>query len=194
MKRMERSYSTLVASSGDSFYSTLLKILPASRFDPVRKADSISAARRMLAERGFDMVIVNAPLKDDAGIGFAIDASGLQGTIVLLIVRADQHDEVYTKVSPHGVFTIAKPLHRAAMMTALLWMISARERVRNLEIKTRSVEEKMREIRTVNRAKWLLIRELKMEEPEAHRYIEKQAMDRCVTRREIAERIIETYS
>ena len=51
----------------------------------------------------------------------------------------------------------------------------------------------MNEIRIVNRAKWLLIGELKMTEPDAHRYIEKQAMDRCVSRCQIAEEIIRTY-
>jgi response regulator NasT len=56
------------------------------------------------------------------------------------------------------------------------------------------VEEKMAEIRLVNRAKWVLISELKMEEPQAHRYIEKQAMDRCVPRRTIAEEIIKLYT
>ena len=55
-------------------------------------------------------------------------------------------------------------------------------------------EEKMQEIRIVNRAKWLLITELKMTETDAHRYIEKQAMDRCVSKKEIAEEIINTYS
>ena len=62
------------------------------------------------------------------------------------------------------------------------------------ENKISVTEEKMEEIRIVNRAKWLLINELKMDEPGAHRYIEKQAMDRCVTRREVAEEIIRTYS
>ncbi|MBQ2927928.1 MAG: ANTAR domain-containing protein, partial [Oscillospiraceae bacterium] len=57
-----------------------------------------------------------------------------------------------------------------------------------------SIEEKMEEIRIVNRAKWLLISELKFDEPGAHRYIEKQAMDRCVSRKDIAEEIITTYS
>ena len=51
----------------------------------------------------------------------------------------------------------------------------------------------MEEIRLVNRAKWLLIGELNMTEQEAHRYIEKQAMDRCVTKRVIAEQILSTY-
>lgn len=52
----------------------------------------------------------------------------------------------------------------------------------------------MEEIRLVNRAKWLLISELKMEEPQAHRYIEKQSMDLCVPKRQVAEDIIRTYS
>ena len=52
----------------------------------------------------------------------------------------------------------------------------------------------MEEIRLVNRAKWLLIGELKMDEPSAHRYIEKQAMDRCVSKGEVARGILRTYS
>ena len=52
----------------------------------------------------------------------------------------------------------------------------------------------MNEIRLINRAKWLLISEVKMDEPAAHRYIEKQAMDRCISKREVAEDIIKTYS
>ena len=51
----------------------------------------------------------------------------------------------------------------------------------------------MEEIRLVNRAKWVLIDQLRMTEQEAHRYIEKQAMDRCVTRRAVAESILATY-
>ena len=52
----------------------------------------------------------------------------------------------------------------------------------------------MAEIRLVNRAKWVLINELKMDEPQAHRYIEKQAMDRCVSKKAVAEEIVKTYS
>ena len=41
---------------------------------------------------------------------------------------------------------------------------------------------------------WILISELSLSEPEAHRYIEKQAMDRCISKRTIAEEIIKTYT
>ena len=193
MSLVERIYSVLVVSASESFTNTLLKLMPATRFDPVKKAASVSAAQRLLAERRFDNVIINVPVSGDPGIRFAIDVSDLKGTVVLLIVRSEQHSEVYARVSVHGVFTISKPMSRQTLENALLWMASARERLRRLETKTGSIEEKMEEIRLVNRAKWLLIRELKMDEPGAHRYIEKQAMDRCVTRRQIAESIIKTY-
>ena len=76
---------------------------------------------------------------------------------------------------------------------ALGWMASGRERLRRMEKKATSIEEKMEDIRVVNRAKCLLIEQLRMTEKEAHRFIEKQAMDRCVTKRAVAENIISTY-
>ena len=62
-----------------------------------------------------------------------------------------------------------------------------------LEKKNRTLQEKMADIRTVNRAKWLLIENLGMTEKDAHYYIEKQAMDTRMSRREVAVGIIRTY-
>ena len=97
-------------------------------------------------------------------------------------------------VAEYGVFTLSKPTSKSTMEIALKWMISSKERLRQIEKKSSSLEDKMTEIRLVNRAKWLLIGELTMSEPDAHRYIEKQAMNNGVTKREIAENIIKTYS
>ena len=49
------------------------------------------------------------------------------------------------------------------------------------------------DIRLIDRAKWILITRMGMSENEAHRYIEKQAMDLRVTRRAIAEGLLKTY-
>ena len=176
MSLRERIYSVLVVSSSEKLNTALLPLLPESRFSPVTVVSSISAAKRITAERRFDCIIVNSPLPDDTGTGFAVDAAGLPGTVVTMLVRAEVLDEIFDKVAEHGVFTLPKPVSRPILTLALEWMSSAREKLRKLEKKTLSVEEKMEEIRIVNRAKWLLISELKMDEPRAHRYIEKQAM------------------
>ena len=194
MGLQERIYSILVVSAAESFNSALAPLLPESRYDPVVHATSVAAARRALAERSFDFVLVNAPLPDDPGTNLAIDSCTADGTVVLLLVKNDIYAGVYDRVVGHGVFTLPKPTSRPAVMQALSWMISARERLRRLEKKALPLQEKMEEIRLVNRAKWLLISQRQMSEPDAHHYIEKHAMDRCISKRMVAEEIIKAYS
>ncbi len=194
MSLKERVYSVLVVSAAEKTNIALSELLADFRCQPVRFAASVAAGKRAWSERSYDFVIVNSPLPDDAGLRFAIDLESARGTVVLLLVKAELHDELREKVSEYGVFTLPKPLSRPVLSLALGWMASARERLRLVEKKTLSFEEKMEEIRLVNRAKWLLISELKMDEPQAHRYIEKQAMDRCVSKKEVAEEIVKTYS
>ena len=194
MSLKERLYSVLVVSAAEKLNIALSDLLPESHYQPVRIVTSVSAGERAWNERSYEFVMIISPLPDVAGIRFAVDTGRTEGAVVLLLVRGELYDDVRDRVAEHGVFALAKPFSRPVLALALDWMASARERLRKLEKKTLSVEEKMEEIRVFNRAKWLLISGLKMEEPQAHRYIEKQAMDRCVSKKEIAEEIIKTYS
>ena len=194
MSLKERVYSVLIVSAAEGFNDALSALLPTSKYSPTNFVSNISAAKRALAERAFDFVIINSPLPDDIGTRFAIDTGSSKETVVLLMVRAELQEEIYDKVAEHGVFVLPKPTSKPTMAIALSWLSSAREKLRKTEKKTLSIEEKMEEIRIVNRAKWILIRELKLDEPEAHRYIEKQAMDRCISKLIVAEEIIKTYS
>ena len=194
MSLQEQIYSVLVVSASDAFNSTLIPLLPDSKFDPVRFEISVNAAERALADRTYDFIVINSPLPDDAGVRFAMDLSGLKSSVALLMVRSDVYATTYNRVAEYGVFVLPKPTSKPIVSQAIDWMIATRERLKMFEKKTMSTEEKMQEIRIVNRAKWVLIDSLKMTEADAHRYIEKQAMDRCVSKREIAEEIIKTYS
>ena len=193
MNRKEQTYSVLVVSASEKLNQALPEFFSVSTFSPVNVVTNVSAAKRAVAEIDFDFIVVNSPLPDDAGIRFSIDTSDSSNSVVLFIARAEQYGELYWKLAEHGIFVMQRPLSRSVFNAATDWLISARERIRKTEKKTLSIEEKMNEIRLVNRAKWLLISELKMTEPDAHRYIEKQAMDRCIPKNRIAEEIIKTY-
>ena len=190
----ERVYSVLVVSASKNFNDALQPLLPESQFSPVKYVSSVSLAKRMLADRPYDFVIVNSPLPDDAGVRFAIDTSNSKEAVVLLLVRSELHEDTHERVFEHGVFTLPKPTSKPMITMVLGWMASARERLRKSEKKNLSIEEKIGEIRLVNRAKWLLIDNLQMTEPEAHRYIEKQAMNRCISKRTVAQEIIDRYA
>lgn len=187
-------YRTLVVSSSEKFNENLRPLLQSGRCEPLTFTDSVASAKRILLEGQYDFVIVNSPLPDDTGLKFAIDVSSDRSTVCLVFIRAEQFEESRGRLVAHGVFALSKPTSSVAIAHGLDFMASMRERLKNMEKKTLSIEEKMEEIRLVNRAKWLLIDNLKMAEPDAHRYIEKQAMDLCIPRREVAREIINTYS
>lgn len=194
MSLKTRLYSVLLVSAAPRFNASIAEILSECPCEVPVIAAGVSAAEQAMSRRSFDFVIINSPLPDDAGIRFAIDSCRLSGTVVLLLVPSDIHDGVYDRVAEHGVFTLPKPFTRTMLLRALGWMVSSRERLRKLEKRVQPIEEKMEEIRLVNRAKWLLISELKMTEPDAHHYIERQAMDGCVSKKAVAEEIIKLYS
>ena len=190
----ERTYSILLVSGAESFNAALSGLLATASFSSITMVDSVSAAARKIVERSFDCVLINAPLVDDPGIRFAIDCSARTSMSVLLLIKSEQHNEIAARVTPQGVFTLAKPVSRTSMLQGLRWMVATRERLRRFEKKMIPLEDKVEEMRLVNRAKWLLISELKMTEDDAHHYIEKREMDLCVSKKEVAKDIIKIYS
>lgn len=189
----ERTYSVLIVTASERFTDSIMPLLPMTDYWPVQTASSVAEARRWLADTEFDIVLINTPLPDDFGMHLAIDICTGSGAGVLLLVKNDHYNEIYSKVVRYGVITLSKPTNRQMVAQNLRILCATRERIRQMQAKQATVEEKIKEIRLVNRAKWLLIECLRMTEAEAHRYIEKQAMDLRISKREAAENIIKTY-
>lgn len=190
MELKQRRYTVLIVSAQPKFNESLTGLIAQRQYYDHDLETSISSAKRARLERSYDIVMVNAPLPDDDGVRFAIDCSADSSCAALLLVRGEYYAEIFERVRSHGVYTMPKPSPRQMVEQAFDWLESTRERLRRLEKKSVSLEDKMAEIRLVNRAKWLLISEQGMTEDEAHHFIEHEAMDRCVSKRVIAEEII----
>lgn len=194
MALTEHCYSVLLVSASEKTTASLRGMLPCDRYTPIVTAGDIASARRYLLENPFDLLLINTPLPDDFGTHLALDVCNSTGTGVLLLVRAEHYPDISARFAPYGIFVLSKPTNAAVLSQSLTLCCATRDRLRRMEEKAASMEEKMEEIRLVNRAKWILIEQLKMTEKEAHRFIEKQAMDRCITRRAVAENILSTYT
>lgn len=193
MYSKRNALSVLIVSASAQADRYLRSLLSAGRFSPVLNASDAGEARRLLLERPFDLVIVNTPLPDEFGSQLAIDISDGLTAGVLIFVKEEVFEQVSDKMMDYGVLTLARPGNRQTILQTVQLLASMRMRLRTLEQKTHTLEVKMQEIRLVNRAKWLLIDRLQMSESEAHRYIEKTAMDSCCSKQQIAENIIKTY-
>ena len=185
-------YSVLVVSPAGRGADFLASVFDAPTFDPVVNASSAGEARRLLSSEQYDLIAVNSPLPDETGIDFCIDAAqGPSG--VMLFVKNDIYEIVSSQCTREGIFVIPKPNTQRNVAQSVTLLCAICERLRKYEKKTRTLREKMDSIRIVNRAKWLLIERLGMTEQDAHGYIEKEAMNRRRTSREIAEEIIHMY-
>lgn len=150
-------------------------------------------ARRILIERVFDLLVINAPLSDENGVRLAADVIGNKANQVILMVKREYADEIASKVEDYGIFTVEKPLSHAAFWLALKMTSAAYNRTRNFINENDRLKKSLADIRLVNRAKCLLIEKLGLSEDAAHREMEKMAMDHRLEKVELAKRIIREY-
>lgn len=149
----------------------------------------ISAVLRASAAQ--DIPAIVAAQKPDAvvisgGASAAVDAAERSSAAILLLT---DDAALPRRCIRAGVMT-AHPDELAVVLPSLL---ATAERLRTLRDKTSSLQQRLDDSRIVARAKLLLISRLGMSEGDAHRYIEKTAMDSCLPRRDVAEGIIRTY-
>lgn len=152
-------------------------------------AASGAQARRILVDGDFDLILINSPLPDEFGHELAQAACETAAGVILL-AKAEIADEVSAKVEDDGVFVIPKPLSRTLFLQALRMTRTARARLTGLRKENHRLQQRIEDIRLVDRAKCLLIECCGMTEPDAHAYIEQQAMQRRCTKRIVAEDII----
>ncbi len=187
------SYRALIVSASAKFAAEIGSLLAAEHFR-TDCSHNAAQARRMLLEDPYDFVLINAGLTDEFGSRLSIDSSSRSGTIAVLFVAADVYEQIVSKTAISGVFVIRKPVSRTVINQSLSLLISARERLRVAETTADRARSKLDELRLVNRAKWLLIENEHRTENDAHRLLEKSAMDAGITKRQAAQIIIEKYS
>ena len=187
------TYSVLLVSASEKMNEVITSLLPVTDYWPLSTVKSVNEGRRKLMEEPFDLIIINSPLPDSSGIRFSMDACSASEAGVLLLVKHEIYEDIYYKVLSSGVVTLSKPTSTQMVSQNLRVLCAIRERLRHMKSKQTTVEEKIEEIRLINRAKWLLIDCLHMTEPDAHRYIVRKAMEQKITKREAAEMIIRTY-
>ena len=185
--------SALVVSGTEKGTAFFTEVLNGASINHIVALPTVNEARRLLLERDFDLVIVNAPLRDETGEAFARHVAAKGISQVLLVVKSEFFDQVAAVCEDDGVLTIARPVNRTIFWSALKLAKSAHSRMSGMQAENAKLKQKIEDIRLVDRAKWILITHMNMSEKEAHRYIEKQAMDMRSTKRIISEGILKTY-
>lgn len=183
----------LIISGSEKAMETIAQFLHACGYSNITSTASGSEARRLLDSMEYALIIINTPLADEFGHELSISVAEGTSSGIILLCKADIADDVSDKVGDYGVCVVSRPINRALLHQSIRLVEATRSRMLGLKRENSKLMVKIDEMRLINRAKCALMQYLKFTEPEAHRYIEKQAMDTRSTRREVALRILSTY-
>lgn len=183
----------MIVSSTSKGHEMLTGILKTTPYSNIITANSASEAKRKLAEDDLDIIIINCPLSDEFGLELAEELTEETSCAVALIVKNELSEQVSYRAEKFGAFVISKPLSRQAFCQAMKMLSAMRKRMQYLQKENIKLKGKIEEIRLIDRAKHALIQHMNMTEPEAHRYIEKQAMDMRISRKVVAKNILDIY-
>lgn len=185
--------SALIVSHTEKSTSFFSEILNQDSWKRIITIRSSSEARRVLLEQDFDLVIINSPLQDESGESLSRHIASKGISQVILVVKGECYEEISEATESEGVLVVAKPLNRNIFWSALKLAKSTQNRIKRMQVESSKLKQKIEDIRMVDRAKCILISHLSISEQEAHRFIEKRAMDLRTTRRMIAEEVLKTY-
>ena len=189
----EYKYNILIISQNDMFNNQISKMFPPEIINILDFASNCALSRRMILERNYEILIVNSPLSDENGINLAIDAVEINKMGVILFASPEKYNEYYDKVHEYGILTLPNTSSSETFVQTLRLLCATRQRVQSLEKKNLSFSERMAEVRLISEAKLLLIQKRKLTEDEAHKYIERYAMNNRITIGLAARTIINEY-
>ena len=186
-------YSVLIVSGNERAAASVGQLLCEENLTIADTAPDAAQALRKFRETGYDIVIINAPLPDSTGELLARTMLEESSAQVMLIVRSKMEAAIEKSLGSAGAFVVAKPLNRTVFVKGLHFMQAALARTGKVQSENAKLQRKLDEGRIIDRAKGILIKYLSMTEPQAHRYLEKQAMDLRLTKLEVAKNLLSTY-
>lgn len=149
-------------------------------------------AWKALQENTYSLAIIISPLIDGSGYDLAEMASRTSAGVIF-VCRPQAADVSEQKLHGTGVYVFSTDLGRRIFLQALKMMHAVSIRLAKDVPQTQMLQARIKDIRIINRAKCLLIQYERMSEEQAHKTIEREAMNRQMSRREIAEEILENY-
>lgn len=157
-------------------------------------ADGLDEAERKLAQLDPALVVWQCDAPGLPALRQCVRLAESSEAVFLLLVRPGTYATVWQFVQAAGICVMSWPAPQEVFRQTLRNLLLLKKSLRAMQEKTDQLQSQLQDMKRIQKAKSLLMNQLGMSEADAHRWIEKAAMDRCVKKREIAETIIRMYA
>lgn len=160
-------------------------------YDVVGEAGNGEDGVSLTREHRPDVVVMDIKMPIMDGITAAEHIATERLAPVVLLTAFSQTELVERARDAGAMAYVVKPFTPADLIPAVEIARSRFVEIKALEAEIVDITERMEIRKKVERAKGLLMEKMRLNEPEAFRWIQKTSMDRRLTMREVAEAVIE---
>ncbi|MBQ7535396.1 MAG: ANTAR domain-containing protein [Stomatobaculum sp.] len=189
MKLTDRIGAILVVAAKPRIQSSVRSALT-SKYGRILTAESVQEARRAIEREKIALMILFTPLKDGEEIPRLLDMADRRMIASVYIVSKEVYGEVVYRTEGRNVFVVAYPLQMDQVMQIVAFLYQVQQRFYMVLGEQERLQKQLQDIQIISRVKCLLVERRDMTEEEAHHYIEREAMNAGLTKREAAMKIM----
>jgi response regulator NasT len=188
IERTQEPVRIVVAEDEALIRMDLVEMLGEAGYLVVAQASDGAAAITLVAELKPDLAILDVKMPILDGISAAEE---IIATCPVLMLTAFSQRELVDRARDAGVMAyVLKPFTINDLVPAIEIAISRHLQMKSLAAEVADLHERLETRKTIDRAKGILMAALNLTEPQAFSWIQKAAMDRRLTMKEVAQAVI----
>ena len=188
MNNQDKKVRILVAEDETIIRLDLVEMLTESGYEVIAQAENGAVAVELAKQHKPDLAILDVKMPEMDGITAA------EQIIVLapvLMLTAFSQRELVERARDAGVMAyVVKPFSINDLVPAIEIAISRHKQMKSLETEVADIYERLETRKVIDRAKGILMKAMNLSEPESFSWIQKTAMDRRISMKEVANAII----
>ena len=182
------SVRILVAEDEALIRMDLVEMLQGAGYEVVAQATNGQEAIEMATEHKPDLAILDVKMPILDGISAA---EKIIEIAPVLMLTAFSQKELVDRARDAGVMAyVVKPFTIGDLMPAIEIAISRHLQMKSLADEVADLNDRLETRKLIDRAKGILMKALNLSEPESFSWIQRAAMDRRLTMKEVAEAVI----
>ena len=178
----------LVAEDETLIRMDLVEMLTEAGYEVIAQATNGEEAIALANEHKPDLAILDVQMPVLDGISAA---EKIIAIAPVLMLTAFSQRELVDRARDAGVMAyVVKPFTISDLVPAIEIAISRHSQMRSLADEVADLHDRLETRKVIDRAKGILMKALNLTEPEAFSWIQRAAMDRRITMKEVAEAVI----
>ena len=192
MNTKEQKIKILVAEDETIIRLDLVEMLTEAGYEVVAQAENGAVAIELAKQHKPDLAILDVKMPEVDGI---TAAEQIISIAPVLMLTAFSQRELVERARDAGVMAyVVKPFSIGDLVPAIEIAISRHRQMKTLEAEVADLYERLETRKIIDRAKGILMKAMNLSEPESFNWIQKTAMDRRISMKQVAQAIISPES